>query len=196
VTYTSPDATNPTVAIIKPTSASTYSTDTGSLSLAGTASDDRSLETVTWSTSGGQSGRALGTDSWSVSGVQLAQGETTVTVTATDTAGNKATDSLTVTYSAQDATPPSVEIGSPTVNNFYFTRSDTVDLNGSAWDNAQVQKVVWRNSTGNSGICYGTDSWSVTDVPLARYWNTITVTAFDDSGNASETSLTVFCWRR
>jgi hypothetical protein len=71
-----------------------------------------------------------------------------------------------------------------------------VDVSGAAADNEQIEKVVWRNSTGESGVCYGNGNWQATGIPLKNFWNIITVTAVDLAGNTSETSLNVFCWRR
>jgi N-acetylmuramoyl-L-alanine amidase len=55
---------------------------------------------VTWSNDRGGSGNATGTTSWSVSGVALLTGANVITITARDAAGNTATDTLTVTYTA------------------------------------------------------------------------------------------------
>ena len=42
--------------------------------------------------------RHRGTESWTISGIQLTEGQNLITVTATDIAGNTATDTITVTY--------------------------------------------------------------------------------------------------
>lgn len=58
ITGASPDTTPPTIAIISPTSNSTYSTTLGSINLGGTASDNVGLTQVTWSNNRGGSGTA------------------------------------------------------------------------------------------------------------------------------------------
>jgi uncharacterized protein DUF4082/Big-like domain-containing protein/fibronectin type III domain protein len=87
------DTTPPTVAIISPTSRSTYS---ASRTLRGTASDNIGVTQVTWANSRGGSGTASGTTSWTASGIALQLGTNVLTVTARDAAGNMATASLTV----------------------------------------------------------------------------------------------------
>ena len=62
----------------------------------------------------GGSGTATGTTSWSVSGIVLLSGQNVLTVTARDAAGNTSTDTLTVTYTPPDTTPPTVTITTPT----------------------------------------------------------------------------------
>src|SRR5213592_3543793 len=92
------DATPPTVAITAPTSNPTFSTSTTPLTLGGTASDNVGVTQVTWVNSAGGSGTATGTTSWTASGIVLQPGANGLTVTATDAAGNTATDALTVTF--------------------------------------------------------------------------------------------------
>lgn len=107
------DATSPVVAITAPTSSATYTATGGTLSLAGTASDNIGVTQVSWSNSAGGSGTASGTTSWSVGGIALLNGTNVITVTARDAAGNSATDILTVTYNVTDTTPPVVASTSP-----------------------------------------------------------------------------------
>jgi len=97
VTYYA-DAAPPTLVITAPTSGSTYSTRSSTVTLSGTASDNAGVTGVTWSNDGGGSGTATGTTSWSVSGVALKEGDNTITVTASDAAGNMGTDTIVVHY--------------------------------------------------------------------------------------------------
>src|SRR5437870_771108 len=92
------DTTPPTVSISAPTSNPTFSTSTTPLTLGGTASDNVGVTQVTWVNSAGGSGTATGTTSWTASGIVLQPGANGLTVTATDAAGNTATDALTVTF--------------------------------------------------------------------------------------------------
>jgi hypothetical protein len=108
VTYTvaTADTVAPTISIAGPTSASTYSTKTGVLTLGGTASDNRGVTAVMWSNNRGGNGFSSGTTSWSVPSIPLQSGTNVITVTAQDAAGNKGTDVLTVTYSTTTTTQP------------------------------------------------------------------------------------------
>jgi hypothetical protein len=102
ITYTpsSGDTTPPSVQINSPTTAPTWTTGSSSVALAGVASDNVAVATVTWSNAAtGQSGTASGTTSWTAT-VTLAPGANPITVSAFDTSGNSATDTITVTYSA------------------------------------------------------------------------------------------------
>jgi len=94
----SSDTTDPAIAITSPTSSSTYSASNASLYLAGTASDNVAVSSVAWSNSAGGSGAATGTTSWSVASITLTSGTNIITVTATDSSGNTAIDTITVTY--------------------------------------------------------------------------------------------------
>jgi hypothetical protein len=98
-TIVPPDGTPPAITITSPTTASTYNTTAASLVIAGAASDNASVSQVTWVNNRGGNGTASGRTSWSAS-VALAGGTNTITVTARDSAGNTASDTLTVVYAA------------------------------------------------------------------------------------------------
>jgi hypothetical protein len=106
VTYavTTSDTTPPTISIVGPTTAPSYTTIKNVITLGGTASDNKGVTAVTWSNSRGGSGFSSGTTSWSVPSILLEGGTNIITVTAQDAAGNKATDVLTVTYSTTTTT--------------------------------------------------------------------------------------------
>ena len=96
VTVGNADVTPPTVAITSPTSSPTFTTNTSSMALGGTASDNVGVTQVTWMNSRGGNGTATGTTSWTA-GVALQTGANVLTVQARDAAGNTATATLTVT---------------------------------------------------------------------------------------------------
>ena len=89
------DTTAPQVNIDSPTG-DIYFAAAANLDLSGVASDNVGIASVTWSSDRGASGAANGADYWSISGISLKKGDNTITVTAEDTAGNSATDSLIV----------------------------------------------------------------------------------------------------
>jgi hypothetical protein len=88
------DTTPPTLTITSP-GGSSVSTSAATLTVSGTASDNVGVASITWKTNTGGAGTAAGTTSWTAS-IPLLVGSNTVTVTATDTAGNTAWRSVVV----------------------------------------------------------------------------------------------------
>ncbi|MEK7373859.1 MAG: Calx-beta domain-containing protein, partial [Thermodesulfobacteriota bacterium] len=128
---TIPDTTKPTVTITSPTSETTYSTTSSALSLSGSATDNISLSSVTWTSDQGGSGTATLTDNtWAISNITLISGQNTITVTATDTSNNIGTDMITITYSP--ASKPSV-----TTDSAANITQTTATLNGTVNPNNQ-----------------------------------------------------------
>lgn len=198
--FNAPDTSAPTVSLSTPTSGGTFATAASPLTVKGTATDNVGVTQVAWSNDRGGSGTATGTTSWTVSNMQLSAGTNTLTFTAKDAAGNHASKTLTVTYSAPptvvvDQVAPLVRIVSPTSKSSYFSRIRSVDLAGTAFDNDKLAKITWRNSRGETGTASGAQNWAVAGIPLNRWSNTITITAHDVAGNTSSASLRVFCWR-
>jgi hypothetical protein len=186
-----PDTTRPNVTITSPTSSSTYSTTSSSLNLAGTASDGTLVASVTWANDRGGTGTASGTTNWTASGIPLQPGKNVLTVTAQDAAGNAKTDTLTVTYTPPDTTPPMLTITAPTSSSTYSTSSNSLTLSGTASDNVGVKSVTWANDRGGSGTASGTTTWRVSRITLQAGTNVLTVTARDAAGNTNTDTLTV-----
>jgi len=89
------DNTAPVIAITAPNSGADFTTGTASQVLSGSCSMD---STVTISTSTGTVSDGDCSDgTWSLDAISLAEGANTITVTATDGAGNAASDSMTIT---------------------------------------------------------------------------------------------------
>ena len=200
VTYTAPDTSAPTVSLSSPTSGGSYATESAAMMVTGTAADNVGVTRVAWSNDRGGSGTASGTGSWTAASIALYQGTNNLTFTAEDAAGNRGSRNLAVTYTApvqasSDQVAPAVRIVSPTSRSNYFSRIRSVDLAGTAFDNIQVAKITWQNSSGETGTASGTQNWSVAGIPLNRWSNTVTITAHDAAGNTSTASLWVFCWR-
>ena len=93
------DTTPPVVSINQPTEASTYTVNTGSITIGGTASDNAGVDQVIWESSAGASGTASGTVSWEAQ-IDLSPGVNQITVTAVDKAGNTGTDTLAITLTS------------------------------------------------------------------------------------------------
>ena len=106
VTYQPPESVPPTVTITNPTSSPTMVTGWHMIYLMGTATDNLKVTSVTWTNSLGGSGIAYmvpqfggASITWQSRGnVNLLHGNNVITVTASDSNGNIATDVLTVTY--------------------------------------------------------------------------------------------------
>ena len=109
-----------------------------------------------------------------------------------DAAGNRLTYSGAV---ANDTIAPSIAITNPTSGYFFTTSNSTINLSGTASDNTGVTLVTWQNYIGiisiGIGDASGTNSWSITAIPLKTGDNYIYVTAYDAAGNSTYATLTV-----
>jgi Matrixin len=90
------DTVAPSMTILSPAMTS-VATSASSIVVSGTAQDNVGVAQVTWSSSTGGSGTAIGTTNWTTGPIPLYVGMTTIMVYATDTAGNQAWRSITVT---------------------------------------------------------------------------------------------------
>jgi hypothetical protein len=159
------------------------------------ADDDSAADRTTRSTVNESGGTVPHTINGSSPGMDPAEAETTITVAATDQAGMASVDPPKTSSIAGDKTAPSVRITSPTLGHRYFWRKSMVAITGTARDDAGIEKITWRNSRGQSGTCRGTANWAAANIPLKRWWNTITVTAIDRAGNTTHQKFTVLRWK-
>ncbi|AJB47317.1 hypothetical protein RR32_04010 [Acinetobacter nosocomialis] len=114
----------------------------------------------------------------------LTDGPHTVTVTATDPAGNVGTTNAVVTV---DTTAPTVGLSDVTTND------STPELTGTVND-PSATVVVTVNGVNYTAVNNGNGSWTLADntLPvLADGPHTVTVTATDPAGNVSTTSAVV-----
>ena len=88
--------TPPTITITSPTADPTFTSYAPVIALAGTAADAEGIQSITFTNDRGGNGTVTGTTNWTAN-VPLAAGANLITVTVTDTAGNTASDILTVT---------------------------------------------------------------------------------------------------
>lgn len=109
-TMTAGPPSTPAVSITGPTSSPAYATTSSSLTLRGTASAGAGVSQVSWMSDRGANGVATGTTSWATTSIPLQAGVNVFTVTARDTAGNRASDILSVTYSRPDSAPAAVRL--------------------------------------------------------------------------------------
>ena len=173
----------PSISITSPTSSGSYSTAQTTMSLTGSASDDRGLSNVTWSNNRGGSGTATNSSgnwtSWSIPSVNLAAGVNVITVTAVDNASQTGTATLTVT-SGTSATAWSAvsQIGDPAWKNSTAVRTVRLLVEGAhVVQGAPAIRLAFRGRTsGNYTIrnvsiaehVAGTSDGSVTDATWTR----------------------------
>ncbi|HEY5602861.1 MAG TPA: Ig-like domain-containing protein [Gammaproteobacteria bacterium] len=186
-----PQGVAPVITITAPSADPAYTAGTGTVSIAGTATDDAGVTEVTWTNSAGGGGTATGTANWSYAGLPLQSGTNIITVTARDAANNSATDIIVVTYDLVNNAPPQITISQPSANPTYTTNTGTITIAGTATDDAGVTEVTWTNSAGGTGTANGTANWSYTGLQLEVGSNVITVTARDTSNATATDVITV-----
>jgi subtilisin family serine protease len=180
----------PSIAITSPTNNSSV---TGTIAVAGTASDDFAVARVLIDIDNGPAVLASGTTSWSYSldTNTLSGGTHTIYAQAVDAAGQTATASVVV--DAIDIAPI-VVIDFPKNNNYIVPKGvNGFAANGTASDvDGTVAAVQGSVDGGPYATCQGTTSWSC-GVPLQGLpsgKHTLTVIAIDNRAVASgETSI-------
>jgi subtilisin family serine protease len=102
--------------------------------------------------------------------------------------------SVNVANKAKDTTPPTINIIQP-ING--STLSGTIDILVSAWDESGIQKIEFyindKLKATDSAQPY-TYRWNTKKIKDGWYW--ITVKAYDNSGNISETKIRVYVSNR
>ncbi len=83
----SKDTTPPSLSVTSPASTS-VTTSAANITVKGSANDASGVASVVWSTAAGASGTASGTSAWTAGPIPLYRGMNTITVKATDAAGN------------------------------------------------------------------------------------------------------------
>ncbi|MCX6063916.1 MAG: stalk domain-containing protein, partial [Caldiserica bacterium] len=127
----------------------------------------------------------MGADGSFASTVTLADGLNTITVTAYDSAGNKSTLTIKVTFNRPDITPPVLSITSPA--NGTTTTSSQVTLRGTVTDAGSGLDYLEVNGT-RVAVSSGSFTTTITLTPGS---NTVTVSAWDKAGNKTEKTLTL-----
>lgn len=174
----------------------TYTANSPSVTVSGTASDASGVAKVAWTTSQGRSGQASGTSAWSAGPITVDPGTVAVTVTATAQSGSSTAQSIQVVYSVQQppATPTappgplSLAITTPSSTNVN-TSSSSIVCSGTASGSGIT--VLWSTSNGDSGTASGTANWSIPAIPVYVGTNNITVKVKDSSGNTAWRSFVV-----
>ena len=136
---------------------------------------------------------ASGTTSWTftLDTSAYASGSHTLTARATDSSGNQATTSRTVTFgAAADTQLPTVTITSPAEG---ATVTGAITVSGTGSDNVSLSTVELRVDGNPYQLASGTTSWTFTldTSAYASGSHTLTARATDSSGNQATTSRTV-----
>ncbi len=180
VTNYTPDTTPPTVAIASPANVSMVA---GLVPVQGSATDDVGVVSIQLVVDGTPSAAASSSPfSFNWNSSLASNGNHTLTVQASDAAGNVGQALTTVTVSNQtDTTPPTVSITSP-VNGQTLWSNTTVTA--AAWDDVGVTQV----SLYIDGVLYATDSsapytFSFNAKKLSKGAHTLTAKARDAAGN-------------
>lgn len=189
------DNTPPAVAIT-PTPAAR--TGASSIPVLGTASDNITVSSVTWTTDRGASGTATLSGgpinfTWNTN-VALSPGNNVLTVTSKDGGNLTATANVSIFY---DNVAPSLVIGSPAAGTIFSGPvGTTIPVTGTSTDpsSGTVSSIGYSNAASPppAGGSYGpAPNWSA-NVPLAAGANPITITATDSVGNAAAAGVTVY----
>lgn len=112
------------LSIAAPTAMSSMDTTDETVRVSGTASSDAGVFAVSWSNDTGGEGTAAGTESWDTGDIVLALGDNRITITAEDTAGETAAETITVNRESGEVrsaslswTPPDARTdGTPLTN--------------------------------------------------------------------------------
>jgi len=173
------DKTAPSLAITVPaTNATTTSAD---LAVSGTVSD--ALSGIAIVTCNGTA--ATVTTGAFTCTVTLIAGDNTITVIATDIAGNPTTATILVSYN-RDSQPPTIAVTSPT--NGTFTKNSSIPVSGTASDDVAVASVT----VNGSAVTLTNGTWT-TNVPLSGGDGAkpITAVATDTAGKQSTVTINV-----
>ncbi len=153
------DEQAPDITIDTPTASASYIVTTNTITLGGTSSDNYSgISKVTWTNNRGGSGEATGTINWNIYNIALYSGNNIITVTATDGAGNIATDIITITrgiapvISTQDTTNIATE--SATINGMV----NAGFIATTAWFEYGITSGVYPNTTTPQNITGNIDT--------------------------------------
>jgi len=154
-------------------------TNKSTLNVSGIATDDNALKSVTVN----DQPVTVNADGSFSTALVLTAGANTITVVATDNAGNQQTDSRSVTY---DPTAPVLAVSAPADN--ITTTASYIALSGTISETSTVSVKVNNGSPQAASISGTTFSATVYLVPGI---NTIDITASDLAGNSTSAKRTI-----
>ncbi|MDR6884330.1 S-layer homology domain-containing protein [Bacillus sp. 3255] len=189
------DTIAPVIRITSPSEEATYVTNEQTVTLAGTASDNVSVVSVTYSTNDGPSSAVNGTPNWEIPNLILIEGENRISVSAVDAEGNKASDQIIIQYQPER---PFVVIQQPTTEVNYTTEAKTVTLSGTVRTSVtSVTYSVYQGGVTWEGITTelleesGSFYWHITGLPMLAGENKVIVFASDGHGLKGTANITI-----
>ena len=125
--------------------------------------------------------------------LELKPGKNTITLTATDKAGNSSTRVLELNFAAATSATPVISLSTPSNNSTSST--NTVRLTGSATDDVSVTRMTFKLNNEPEEPMSITPGSSVSFNHTAGFLspgaNTISIIAYDGNGNRSVSNVTV-----
>lgn len=122
------------------------------------------------------------TTNWTAN-VALNYGPNTITVRATDVAGNTSPNKEIVVVRPQDTTPPTVTITSP--ENNFTTEASSITVSGTVSDTGANATGVAQVTVNGAPATLNLPDWTIPNVSLSLGSNVISVVATDNAGNTS-----------
>src|SRR3989442_776944 len=181
--------TPPTISITSLSNGTHITTST--LTVNGIASAGTKIQSVEKESKCRALNQASGTTSWSFLTTSLGYGTHIITATVTDSNGNTASTSVTITVDTPPVTitPPTISITSP--YNGALINTSTLTVNGIASAGTTIQSVQVGIDGGALNQASGTTSWSFLTTPLGYGTHIITATDTDSNRNTASTSVTI-----
>ena len=185
-------------------------TSSESISLSGHVEGGTPPAQVRWESDRGGAGPALGAPEWRIENLPLSPGQNSITVSALDSTGDAASQTISVARvspapmpptpapqppaspaprppdSSPPAPRPSVTITYPAMT-ITSTSAPTITFRGRT---TGATSVTWSSSTSSPGHASGTTAW-IAEIPLLFGTNMITIVATNDAGDRDWRSVTV-----
>jgi uncharacterized membrane protein YozB (DUF420 family) len=185
-----PDTTPPSISISAPLEGQTV--NVSRIDVRGASSDESGVRLVEVRLNRGTWENATGNLSWNAT-FDLLEGSNIIEARATDFANNTASASVNVTYTNQTGPPPDtvrpvIAIAQPSEGRTFNVT--TVNVAGTASDDAGLAKVEIRVNSGAWKAASGTSAWS-SSVTLVNGSNRVDARATDTSGNTATASVNV-----
>lgn len=193
VNVSNPDVTPPSVSITAPSAGSTL---VGTVSLTASANDNRGVASVQFQIDNTNLGAPVTSAPYSIpwDTTTVMTGSHTITAIATDTSGNTASTSITVTVNQDfDGIPPTVGITTPANG---ATVAGTITVSATATDNVTVASVQFILDNVNYGssliVAPYSFSWDTSTVANGNHtWKAVAQDAWGNATTSSSVTVTV-----
>jgi hypothetical protein len=183
------DDQNPDIIITSPTEQETFTAGTLLVEMKGSASDNIAVILVEVSNDGTIWTPATGTTNWNAT-VMVQTGPNTLYARARDAAANSkmVMVNITVKTSDIDTEPPIVHITNPSEAEEYPEGTTSIEVEGTASDNNDIEKVEISSDKVTWKTADGTNNWNLS-ISVNAGNNTIYARAFDTAGNSAIDSV-------